>query len=96
MPFVEASYQGRSKDSNACPAERPLRSSGRSQGAPKCPEQQNAKQAVTEDVSGLANVVMPDLECWMVHAEEEVQQRIQNPAGIGGRKIGRRFDRDDD
>lgn len=96
MPFIEARDERRSEDGNACPGKRPGRASRLSHATSPSTEQQNAKEAVPKDVSRLANVMVPNFECRMVQAEEEVQGRIQNPAGVAGREIRSRFDRDDD
>ena len=64
-------------------------------GAPGA-EKQEAQYAVADDVAGLANEEVPVLEVVPVHAEKEMQDGIENPAGVVGGEISGGFDGDDD
>ena len=86
----------------ACPVSR-CRSSecpslvGRSgQGLAPRAEQQDAQEAVTKHVSGLADQVVPGLEAGVIHSKEKVKNRVENLAGVVGRQVRAGFDGDDD
>jgi hypothetical protein len=96
VPFIEASYESGSEDSDVGPAHGPSGVVGRGQGGAPRAEEQDAQGAVADDVTCLANVEVPVSKVRPVQAEEEMQQRIKNPAGVVGREHGRGFDRNDD
>src|SRR4030081_3291594 len=84
MPFIKAGHECSSKNRDARPAHGPLQIQvfrDGQRGAPR-PEEQNAQNTVANDMACLAHVEVPMYEVSPVHSEKEVQQRVQNPAGI--------------
>lgn len=99
MPFIEAGHQCSSQNRDVRPAHRPVRiqrSSRHGQGDAPRPEKENAQNAVANNVACFANVKVPVGEVEPVYPEQEVQHRIQNPAGILGGQQRARFNGDDD
>ncbi len=82
MPFVKTRHESRAQDRNVCPAKSPFRVIHHRQSGSPGAKQENTQNRVTDDVSTLANIEMPVLKAEPVHAEEEMQHRIQNPAGV--------------
>src|SRR5258708_2245784 len=81
-PLVESGHESRAKDRNVCPAKSPFRVIHHRQSGSPGAKQQNTQNRVTDDVPALANIEMPVLKAEPVHAEEEMEDRIQNPAGV--------------
>ena len=96
VPFVQASYQGCTEHRDVRPAKSPSCASCDGQRLTPGAEQQDTEQAVPEYVAAFANEEVPMLEMLPVQAEQEMQQRIENPAGVvsGERRTG--LDGDDD
>src|SRR5258708_456802 len=82
VPLVETRYESRAKDRNVCPAKSPFRVIHHRQSGSPGAKKQKTQNRVTDDVPALANIEMPVLKAEPVHGEEEMQHRIQNPAGI--------------
>ena len=95
MPFIEAGDQESPEHCEACPTNGPLARLRRQSFSPGA-EQEETQQGVTDDVTGLAQKVMPGLEMGRVDAEEEMKNRIQNMAGVLSGEVGRGFNGDDD
>ena len=53
-------------------------------------------KAVAEDMAGLAQQEVPGFKAGVIDTKQEVQQRIENLAGVVRREIRARFDGDDD
>ena len=96
MPLVEAGDEGGSEEGDDRPTDGPSRVSQGRKGLSPGAEKEDAEQAVTEDVSALANVEVPGLEVRQVHAEEIMQQGEEDAAGGVGGEIFRRLNSDDD
>ena len=60
------------------------------------PEQEEAQQAVTDNVARFAQNVVPWLELRVVDAEQEMKDRVHDPAGLMRGEIRARFDGNDD
>ena len=93
VPFVQAGDQQSPDHGEACPTKGPLarfRGQSFSPGA----EQEKTQQGITDDVTGLAQKVMPGLEMGRVDAEEEMKNRIQDMAGVLSGEVSRGFNRD--
>lgn len=69
MPFVEACDQRGSQHRQNRPAQSPLCAHHDRQSFAPGAEQQNAQQAVTENVSALADEEVPMLEVGVVHPQ---------------------------
>ncbi len=96
MPLVETGDESGTQNCNGRPAQRPPHVSHCGQSGAPCSEKQDAQDAVTDDVASFANVVVPNLEAFPVHADEMLQQRIEKAASITGRKHGAGFNGDED
>src|SRR5581483_10973434 len=96
MPFVETGDEQGSKHRDPRPAQRPVRISALGQRVPPGAKQKNAEHGVSDNMPALANVVMPYLEPGVIDSEQEMQQRIEEAAGVMRGKIGRRLDHNDD
>ena len=92
MPLIETGDESCAKNCDGCPAQRPPRVGHDGQRGTPGAEKKEAECGVTNDVTRLANVEVPVLEADPIHSEEEVQDRIENPAGVVGREIRSGFD----
>jgi len=96
VPLIEAGHEGRHQYSDAGPSYGPQRISPRREGLAPSSKCQNTQDAVTYDVSAFANVEVPVLKAHPIQAEEVMQQRIEDPAGVAGREHGGGFNGNDD
>lgn len=96
VPFVQARYQGGSEHCDVGPAQSPSRATGDRQRLTPGAEEQEAEQAVPEDVAAFANEEVPAQEVRPVQAEQEMQQRIEKPAGVVSGEPRGGLDGDDD
>ena len=96
MPLVKAGNQSGSQQRHAGPAYGPLRITLRGERRVPGAEQEDAQQAVSENMATFADEKVDVLEAEMADSEKVVQQRIQNAAGIVRGKPRARFDRNDD
>src|SRR5207248_3351102 len=71
---------------------RSLHRQGFSPGA----EQEETQHGITNDVTGLAQNVMPGFEMGLVYAEEEMKNRVQDVAGVLAGEVGRGFNTNND
>ncbi len=94
VPLVEAGDESCAQNCDRCPAQRPPRAGHDGQRGTPGAEKKEAECGVTNDVTGLANVEVPVLEADPIHVKKEVQDGIENPAGVVGGKIGSGFDGD--
>jgi len=95
VPFVQAGDQQSPEHREACPTNGPLARFGR-QGFSPGAEQEETQQGITDDVTGLAENVMPGFEMALVYAEEEMKNRVENMTGVLAGEVGRGFNGDDD
>jgi hypothetical protein len=96
VPFVEACYQCRAQHSDVGPAERPTDTIRHRQSLTPRAKQQDAEQAIAEDVSAFADEEVPVLKLLPIQTKEVMQYGIENAAGVvSGQPIGR-LDRDHD
>ena len=95
MPLVEAGYQSGPQNCGGCPARRPPHARHGGKGGAPCPEEQDAEDAVTGNVAPFSDVEVPNLEAIPVEANEIVQKRIENSAGVMRRKQSAGFDGDE-
>jgi hypothetical protein len=96
VQFVEACDKSCAQNSDGCPAQRPLHIAHRGQGGAPRAKKQHAEDAIADDVACLANVEVPNIEALPVEAEEEMQQGIQNAAGVVRREQRTGFNGDKD
>jgi len=95
VPLVEAGDEESPEHGEACPARGPparLHRQGFSPGA----EQEETQHGITNDVTGLAQNVMPWFEMGLVYAEEEMKNRVQDVAGVLAGEVGRGFNTNND
>ena len=95
MPLVEAGDEKTSEDGEGCPTKCPL-ARLRRQGFPPGAEQEETQQCVTDHMPGLPEQVVPGLEVGSVNAEEEMEKRVEDMAGVLSRQVRRGFNGDDD
>jgi hypothetical protein len=96
MPLVEAGDKCCHQDGDARPSHSPQRISECGESFAPRPIRQNTQDAVADDVATFANIKVPLMKVGPVQAEEPVQQWIENPAGICGRKQRTRFNGNND
>jgi hypothetical protein len=96
VPLIQARDDACREHRNIAPAQRPSGICRRRQSISPRPEQQNAKQSVAEHMPAFSDVVVPGLKCRMVDLEYEMKQWVQKLAGVIGREISGRFDRNHD
>ena len=82
MPFIEAGNDRGPKHRDTGPRQSPTPSTDRRQSLAPGAEEQDAEQAVAEDMASLADEEMPLLELRMIDVKQEVQQRVEKAAGI--------------
>jgi len=82
MPLIEAGDNSRSQHCNPRPSEDPSGAAWGRQGFAPRTEKQYAQQPIAEDVSGFAQERVIWLKARIINAENEVQERIQEPARI--------------
>ena len=95
MPLIEAGDECCPQHRDVRPPERPTWIPDSRQGFSPGAKQQDTQQAVPENVAALAKIKVHNFEACMAQAEEEMQERIQNTAGVVGGKIGARFKSND-
>ena len=96
MPLIQSGDEGGSHDGDARPAQLPFHIFHRGQSCAPSAKQQDAKNAITDDVASFANVEMPAFEAESVDSEEKMQQGVEDAACVVGGKPCGRFDGDDD
>jgi hypothetical protein len=82
MPLVQARNQRRHEESNRRPAQRPAGSPRQMQSGTPCAEQQKAQGKVADKVATFPDVVVHHFEGCRIKPNEEMQDRIQNSAGV--------------
>ena len=87
MPLVQAGYECGAEYREIGPAEGPLRMAGHRQRLAPRAKQEEAQQAIADDVPGFAKGIIKRLEVRLSDPEQVVQQRIQKAAGIVRREI---------
>ena len=95
VPLVEAGHECRTEYRDVRPAWSPQGTGHCGQSCPPRSKKQNTQNAVTDNVSAFANQEVPGFKAHRIQAEKEMQQRIENPAGVGGREHGGGFKGDD-
>lgn len=95
VPLVEAGYKCSTQHRDVRPARCPHGIGHCRQSCAPRAKKQNTQNAVTDNVSAFTNQEVPGFEALRIQAEKEMQQRIENPAGIGRRKHGSGFEGND-
>jgi len=96
MPFIEAGDNRSPQHSDAGPSPTPTCISQCRQSFAPGTEEQDAQQAVAEDVPSLADEEVPLFELRAIDMKNEVQQRVEKAACIVSGEIRGRFNGDDD
>src|SRR3974377_1132966 len=78
MPLVEAGDQRRSQYCDAGPAKSPFCMRHGGQGLPPGPEQEDAQQAIAEDMPSFTDEEMPILKLITVESKQEMKKRVEN------------------
>src|SRR5579863_172509 len=96
MPLVKTGHQSGPEHGDTRPAESPFCVAHDRQRFAPGAEQQDAEQSVTEYVAALADVDVPVLEAGVIQAEQEMQNGIENAAGVVGGKVRAGLNGNDD
>jgi len=96
MPFIETGNEARPQYRNVGPPEGPFRSRRSGQSLSPGPEQKNTQQSVPDHVSRFPDEKVIRLKAGLVDPKQEMQNWIENAAGVLRREIRRRFDRNND
>ncbi len=94
MPLVKTGDKRRHQHRDAGPAHRPQRISLCRESFAPGAKRQDTENAVADYVPTFADEKVPVFEALPIHAEEAMQERIENPAGIVGRQHGGGFNSD--
>ena len=96
MPLVEAGHECGSEHGNIRPAPRPFRIAECGQGLTPRAKKKDAQQAIAEDVASFAKQEVQGLEMLQVHAEQKMQQGIEDTARVVGGEERARLNGNDD
>jgi hypothetical protein len=89
VPFVKAGDERGHKKSDTRPLNRPAKQARTAQRRSPGAEQQQAQHKIAGKMTQLADVEMPSKKADWVQAHQEMQNRIENSAGVvGGSQIG--------
>lgn len=87
VPLVQAGYEGGAEHGEIGPAEGPLQVVGLRQRLAPCSKQEEAQQAIADDVAGFAKGKIKRLKVRLTDPKQVVQQRIQKSASVVRRQI---------
>ncbi len=94
MPLVHTGHESGHQPRDPRPAECPARRSRNKTSCPPRSEQQETEREISDEVARLAHVKMPDFEPGMAYSGQVMKDAIEQAAGVGGGKHGRRLDGD--
>lgn len=94
MPLIEAGHERSHRQRDSSPYDRPARTVPQRNGGPPGTKKQDAQDGITNNVASFSDQEVPSQESDRVQTEKEVENRIQDPAGVLRGKRSGGFNRD--
>jgi len=94
VPLIEAGHESSHRQRDSSPYEGPARIVLHRNGSPPGTKKQDAQDGITNNVACFSDQEMPSQESDRVQTEKEVENRIQDPAGVLRGKRSGGFNRD--
>lgn len=82
VPLIEAGHKSSHRQRDSCPYDGPARIVLHRNGSLPGTEKQDAQNGITNHVACFSDQEMPSQESDRVQPEKEVENRIQEPAGV--------------
>src|SRR5579864_41161 len=94
VPLIKAGYERSHGQRDSCPYDGPARIVLHRNGSAPGAKKQDAQDSITNDVARFSDQEVPSQESDRVQTEKEVENRIQEPAGVLRGKRSGGFNRD--